>query len=86
MQVAALTGCQGGDSGVSNTVAGIFDMVGNVGEWQDSCDYAVAATDYCTIRGGSFGWPAVGSSCDEITVVAQREAPYGDVGFRCCAP
>lgn len=32
---------------------GLFDMSGNVAEWEDSCSANVGSADNCLIRGGS---------------------------------
>ena len=68
--------------------AGIFDMSGNVNEWEDSCDAWDGGTDHCTWRSGSYKFPAPGSSqrCDNSAGALQRNQSFDDLGFRCCAP
>jgi formylglycine-generating enzyme required for sulfatase activity len=44
--VAAHANCLGGYSG-------LFDMSGNVAEWEDSCSAASGASDNCLVRGGN---------------------------------
>jgi formylglycine-generating enzyme required for sulfatase activity len=69
---------------------GIFDMSGNVEEWEDSCDPVDAgATDLCRIRGGSFndGLPAENYTCTVSTASYSqpRDVQAADLGFRCCS-
>jgi formylglycine-generating enzyme required for sulfatase activity len=64
---------------------GIFDMSGNVREWEDSCDGAGGANDPCNQRGGS-----VNLGADQLTCAADdleaRNSSNDHLGFRCCAP
>jgi formylglycine-generating enzyme required for sulfatase activity len=78
--VATTPGCQGG-------YAGVFDMAGNVHEWENACDTTTAGNegmnDNCAFRGGSyhdtpedscftdFAWARIMADCD--------------LGIRCCA-
>lgn len=62
---------------------GLFDMSGNVEEWEDSCDGALGATDDCLVRGG-------GSSNSSLACASpdarSRDTSDRSIGFRCCAP
>jgi formylglycine-generating enzyme required for sulfatase activity len=77
--VATGTGCQGG-------VSGLFDMAGNVEEWQDGCDGNTGASDACLNGAGAFdyGTPPQGTRCD-FADSDRRDAEFSDVGVRCCA-
>jgi formylglycine-generating enzyme len=79
LPVGSLSGCQGG-------VAGLFDMSGNVEEWQDACDGNTGASDNCLNGNGAydFGDPPDGTRCD-FADSDQRGGQFPDVGFRCCA-
>ena len=73
--------CIGGTSNV------LFDMSGNVAEWEDSCSSTSgAATDLCNVRGGSYLSPQAGMTCK--TSGAQppraRNTTADDLGIRCC--
>jgi formylglycine-generating enzyme required for sulfatase activity len=70
-------GCEGG-------FAGIFDMSGNVWEWEDACDTA----GHCVNRGGSYvhDGAAVGCAFGDVNYMPNRSATTGDTGFRCCSP
>ena len=73
--VGQFTGCVGGYDG-------IFDMSGNVAEWEDQCG-GNSPTDECAQRGGSLL-----SLMDDLTCAAPLFAPRMThdytVGFRCC--
>ena len=77
--VGSLSGCQGG-------VPGLFDMTGNVEEWQDSCDGDSGPNDMCSNGAGAFdyGDPPTGERCD-FADSDPRRSQFPDVGFRCCA-
>jgi formylglycine-generating enzyme required for sulfatase activity len=91
--------CNGAGSGLTNVgslsscvggYAGIFDMSGNVSEWEDNCDDAGANAN-CYLRGGSYQATGKGHpewlECSSMTEYIPRSSPpYSDVGFRCCAP
>jgi formylglycine-generating enzyme required for sulfatase activity len=76
--VGFFPGCDGG-------VPGVFDMSGNVAEWDDTCsaynDPPVA--ENCLLRGGAFF-----DDENHLTCVSYRENPRGaqsdNTGFRCC--
>ncbi len=77
-------GCQGGS-------VGVFQMSGNVAEWEDSCAGANAA-DTCRVRGGSYADTSGNQVCTSTRDVVRMPAPpivgdpdpLKDVGFRCC--
>jgi len=65
---------------------GLFDMSGNVGEWEDSCDLSGARdVNLCFHRGGSFSSGASDSKCTNVAQ-RQRKSVAETIGFRCCAP
>jgi len=70
-----LATCEGG-------FTGLFDMVGNVEEWQNGCAASGGPTDMCLHGTGSFdyGTPACGYVDQD-----ERNFQHGDVGIRCCA-
>jgi formylglycine-generating enzyme required for sulfatase activity len=84
--------CEGGYSG-------IFDMSGNVVEWEDSCwSTALApnsnAANRCATRGGSWfalpgNYASFGTRCDFINTenrsVVPPEGQVGWPGVRCCS-
>jgi formylglycine-generating enzyme required for sulfatase activity len=77
----SFAGCAGG-------YPGIFDMAGNVEEWQDSCSADAGAADNCRDQAGTYGYvaPASNSTRCSFTDSDVRNATLPDVGFRCCAP
>lgn len=75
--VATKATCQGG-------YPGVFDMSGNVREWEDSCVGAAGRGDRCAVRGGSFRDVSASARCDSITLV-RRDEQDNALGFRCCA-
>ena len=92
--------CNGSERNVSATVAvgsrpgcvggypGLFDMVGNAFEWENSCaDNSSGAK--CKLRSGSwfFNDGAGYNRCSGVyTSDSVRSKRYDDTGFRCCAP
>jgi formylglycine-generating enzyme required for sulfatase activity len=89
--------CNGGDHGVLTTVPvgsmttcqssvpdyeGVYDLLGNVAEWEDSCDgFGKSAT--CRTRGGCYA--LLGSvTCDD-GISGFRYGSYAIFGFRCCS-
>ena len=71
-----VTKCQGGQ-------VGLYDMSGNVKEWENSCDGQTGDTDTCLVRGGSFLSDESALRCDAPDP-QQRSTQAPDIGFRCC--
>ncbi len=80
LPVAALATCQSTVAGYS----GVFDMSGNVMEWEDSCA-STGTSSSCRLRGGSFDENGNPLSCS-YGFSYVRTATNGRVGFRCCTP
>jgi formylglycine-generating enzyme len=74
--VKSYTNCQG-------HYEGLYDMVGNVEEWIDSCDADTTNTDHCAAIGGS-EYSESDGGC-EIYDLEQRDAQDPGIGFRCCS-
>jgi formylglycine-generating enzyme required for sulfatase activity len=84
-------GCQ-----ASGAYAGVFDLSGNVREWEDSCTGVTGKNDYCQTRGNAYA--TVFSDCLSANQQGGLEkcsyvAPLSTLlvrdaagpGFRCCA-
>jgi sulfatase modifying factor 1 len=78
--------CQGG-------YEGIYDMSGNLAEWEDSCSASAGAGDNCLNRGGSYlssdtAFPSLrcnsNLSGNPKAKSSRRDARSQDLGFRCC--
>ncbi len=63
----------------------VYDMSGNVWEWEDSCVGAAGMGDSCRLRGGSFN-NGMGSLDCATDYSVPRQSAYSSVGFRCCSP
>jgi formylglycine-generating enzyme required for sulfatase activity len=91
--------CNGSDNGEAATVpvgskatckggyAGLFDLSGNVAEWEDSCNGTAGPDDACRLRGGSFRYGLLVSSlrCDDPGTINRSISHNPEFGFRCCA-
>jgi formylglycine-generating enzyme required for sulfatase activity len=79
LPAGSLPGCEGG-------VAGLFDMSGNVEEWQNACNGHTGAGDACLNGTGAFdyGTDPTGTRCD-FADNDVRSGQFPDVGIRCCA-
>jgi formylglycine-generating enzyme required for sulfatase activity len=93
------TACNGAeDGGVLSAVKsfpkceggykGLFDMSGNVEEWQDSCSGTTGANDDCRDQAGAFDYfsPAAKSTQCNAIDSDPRSARVAGVGIRCCGP
>jgi len=76
VEVGSLEGCEG-------SVPGLFDMSGNVLEWEASCDGELGDKDLCRVRGGSYGDNNSTLRCNYPHTVA-RGTKLPRIGFRCC--
>jgi len=61
----------------------LWQMSGNVAEWEDSCDGSTGAADSCRIRGGDYLGDPTSLRCDDPSV-ATRSTTSAQIGFRCC--
>ena len=80
LPVGSLAGCQSSVAGFE----GVYDLSGNVLEWEDSCDAASAAKDFCRNRAGACFNTSIYLRCDHDGG-NQRGSHDGGIGFRCCS-
>ncbi len=66
---------------------GLWDMSGNLFEWEDSCDPNAPDTSsaQCLVRGGSFGDGVIWCDCAGNMPTSPRDMPGYKIGIRCCA-
>jgi len=74
-QVGSYSGCVGG-------YPGIFDMSGNLGEWENECTTGVGG-DLCGTRGGNYNDDSSHVTCTSV-IARNRTSRFNAVGFRCC--
>lgn len=61
----------------------LWQMSGNVAEWEDSCNGNTGAGDTCRLRGGSYASSPSQLQCGAPNS-ATRDSFSADIGFRCC--
>lgn len=82
----AASGCHG----IYDPYDGLFDMVGNVAEWEDGCTATSGNSDFCYVRGGAYQLygtsdnPSDQGACLGGIVGFERRDRQPFVGFRCC--
>jgi formylglycine-generating enzyme required for sulfatase activity len=77
--VGSLPRCQ---APIDSPYRGVFDLSGNVKEWEDCCSGS-GQTATCRVRGGSSTNIRWDMTC-EFGSNLSRDAPSFDTGFRCC--
>lgn len=78
LPVGSLAGCEGGFDH-------IFDMSGNVWEWEDSCETQTGEMDKCHRRGGGYTSTDTDLDCSTASANIMRNNSDPRTGFRCCA-
>jgi formylglycine-generating enzyme required for sulfatase activity len=71
------------------TYKSIYDLGGNVSEWENSCskivtDLNASQDDVCRIRGGSYKSGKASLQCNADPQKPARSFVAPDIGFRCC--
>jgi formylglycine-generating enzyme len=69
--------CEGG-------YPGIYDMSGNIWEWEDSCNGSTGKDDGCETRSGGFSEEEQEMRCSNSQGWSRDTAAY-HIGLRCCA-
>lgn len=75
-------------SGTATPYSDVFDMIGNVAEWEDSCESGFGSLVQCRTRGGNFATsPGGAATCAVSGVGTYGFRGNGNlaVGFRCCS-
>lgn len=82
MPVATSPDCVSTESGY----AGVYDLSGNLWEWEDSCNGTTGSGDACHLRGGSFNNKPDNMRCaHDSGVKYPRSMSNANFGFRCCS-
>lgn len=81
VEVGSLAACESSVPGYS----GVYDMSGNVWEWEDCCE-GTGPSDDCRIRGGGFRSDFYdGLPCDSHYNGSRDANLSPEIGFRCCS-
>ena len=75
----------GHETNAQSGYTGVYDLSGNVWEWEDSCDGQSGQNDSCRLRGGSFNDGNDNLRCGDDNY-DYRSGSYDFVGLRCCGP
>jgi formylglycine-generating enzyme len=78
LPVGSQPGCVGG-------YPGLFDLSGNVREWEDGCDTAEGPQRSCLVRGGAYYDVDSTLFCSNRQVW-RMDAQNPGIGLRCCSP
>jgi formylglycine-generating enzyme required for sulfatase activity len=73
-----------GYGGACQTWNGVYDLSGNVWEWENSCSGSSGETDNCRVRGGAWNGAEALMHC-AADLLQQRQARSPALGIRCCA-
>ena len=74
--VGSLPSCEGG-------VPGLFDMSGNVAEWDNSCGGTSGENDQCVVHGGGYTQNNGNTHCNS-GIGTGRNTAGNHIGIRCC--
>jgi sulfatase modifying factor 1 len=64
--------------------AGVYDLSGNVAEWEDSCT-GTGPSAFCELRGGSMYTDGFVLACADGGTNIMRNSVNVIIGFRCCS-
>ena len=74
--VGSFTGCA--------TVEEVVDLIGNIAEWEYSCEGTAEADSPCLTRGGSYLSDPTSATCT-VAQPMPRNSKVSTIGFRCCS-
>ncbi len=80
LEVKTKPGCQSSVAGYE----GVFDLSGNVWEWEDSCQSSTGVGDYCRVRGAAYYGDSGNLLC-RGAYHEERAFNSNALGIRCCA-
>ena len=71
--------------GTSDGYDEVYDMSGNVAEWENACSADFGPDDTCRARGGDF-WTGIATTMRCRDAIGRaRDFSGVNIGFRCCA-